>query len=211
MSPENHFEERRAVARFMRRLYRQRLTTTSGGNISLRIGEGLVAATPAALDKGWLTPSQIALLDLDGKARNEVAASSEIKMHRLIYAERPEVRAIVHAHPPTATAFTASRTAIRIDLIAETYAMLGRVATAPYALTGTDRLAETVAEAARGAEVILMENHGVTALGETLLQAFDRLELVESAATMTLIARQLGDCAGLDAQQRAELDELMGR
>src|SRR5262249_40948539 len=131
--------------------------------------------------------------------------------HLEIYKARPDVGAIVHAHPLTATAFTAGTTPIETALIGEAHYILGKPAMAQYALTGTDELAALVATAARGANIILLENHGVTALGRTLLEAFDRLELTEAAAQMTLIARQLDGVHTLTAAQKLELDELRRR
>jgi L-fuculose-phosphate aldolase len=132
-------------------------------------------------------------------------------MHLAIYEARPDVQAIVHAHPATATAFSVSGEPIRCELIAESYAMVHHIARAPYALMGTADLAARVAAEARTADVVLMQNHGVVALGQTLLQAFDRLELVEAAAQMTLITRQLGAVAPLRDEWQRDLDALMGR
>lgn len=206
-------KERTAVASFMRRLYRQKLTTTSGGNISVRVGDGnLVAITQAAIDKGTLRASGVAVVALDGRNLTpERKASSEALMHLRIYQECPEAAAVVHAHPLTATAFTTAATPINCALLSECYALLGRVVVAPYAMTSTLDLADAVAEAAREANCILMKNHGVVAVGRTLLEAFDRLELIETAAQTTLIARQLDGVRQIGEDERRALDKLMGR
>lgn len=208
-----YFEaQRREVAYFMRRLYRQKLTTTSGGNISVRVDEQTIAVTPAAIDKGRMRESEVALMTLAGEMLTpELKASSETKMHLRIYEECPHVSAIVHAHPMTASAFSASETPINLEILAESYAILGKMAIAPYALTGTPELADCVARTCQEANCVLMKNHGVVALGRTLLEAFDRLELIESAAQMTLIIRQLEGVATLNPEQRKDLDRLMGR
>lgn len=208
--------ERHEVAYFMRRLYKQKLTTTSGGNISLRLTAGplagAVALTPAALDKGRTRAAQVGLIALDGtNLTPELRATSEFKMHLEIYRACPHVGAVVHAHPLTASTFTATGDSINTELLAESYYQLQQPVFARYALTATDELAEIVAECATRANVILMENHGVTAVGRTLLEAFDRLELIETAAQMTLMARQLGKLSTLTAERKTELDALRER
>lgn len=206
-----HHDSRREVARFMRRLYRQRLTTTSGGNISLRLEDGLVAITPAGNDKGTLRAEDIAIIRMDGENLTEIKPTSEWRFHLMIYEKCPRVGAIVHAHPPTATAFTACKTEISTRLVEESYLMVPRIKKLAYARTGSAQLAEAVANGACEAEGLLLENHGVVAMGATLLQAFDRLELIEAAARMTLVARQLEGMSELNDECCAELDKLMGR
>lgn len=205
-------DSRREVARFMRRLYRQRLTTTSGGNISKRLKGGIVAITPAGNDKGTLRTDDVALIRMDGgNLTPEIKPTSEWRFHLMIYERCPQVGAVVHAHPPTATAFTACKTEISTRLVEESYLMAPRIMKLAYARTGSEELARAVAEGACEAEGLLLENHGVVAIGATLLQAFDRLELIEAAAKMTLIARQLEGVRELSADCCAQLDRLMGR
>lgn len=207
-----HHDSRREVARFMRRLYRQGLTTTSGGNISMRLDDGLVAITPAGNDKGTLRAGDIALIRMNGEVLTpEIKPTSEWRFHLMIYERCPQVGAVVHAHPPTATAFTACKTEISTRLVEESYLMVPRIKKLPYARTGSEDLARAVADGACEAEGLLLENHGVVAVGSTLLQAFDRLELIEAAAKMTLIARQLEGASELNDERCAALDKLMGR
>lgn len=209
----DYAQERSAVAAFMRRLYRQKLTTTSGGNISVRVGAGdRVAITPAAIDKGRMKAAEVGVITLEGvNLTSELKASSETPMHLMIYQQCPWVQAVVHAHPVTASTFSTAETPIDCELLSESYAILGKIVNAPYALTGSDELARNVAAAACEANCIMMKNHGVVALGRTLLEAFDRLELIESAAQMTLITRQLEGVRRLDEAERRALDRLMGR
>lgn len=204
--------ERQAVARFMRRLYRQRLTTTSGGNISLRVSDTHVALTASKHDKGLLQAKHVGILGLDGRNETpELSPSIESSMHLAIYRMHPNVKAIVHAHPTTASAFCASDTEINCQLIAESYAILGTPVKLPYACMGTMELAEIVAEGLSNACCVLMANHGVLTVGNSLLQAFDRLEILEEAARLTLITRQIGNQQPIQAAQLRELDQLMGR
>ena len=138
-------KEKQAVADCMNRLYHQGLTTTSGGNISLRIPGGLVLLTPSATDKGNMDAEQIAVIGIDGANHTpNLKPSIETSMHLEIYKRHSRVHAIVHAHPPMASAFVAARKPINVRLIAEAYAIVGEPAIAPYALMGSAELAASV-------------------------------------------------------------------
>jgi L-fuculose-phosphate aldolase len=201
---------RKEVAYFMRRLYKKNLTTTSGGNVSLRTGEDLLLITPSALDKGRIKADQIGVLTLSGNNLTpKLKPSIETGMHRAIYEKRPDIKAIVHAHPPIATSFTAMSKDINCRLTAEARAILGTPRSAPYALMGTAGLAAIVADSAADTFVILMENHGVICLGPDLLTAFDRMEVLEAAAKMTLITTLLKGVRELNTEQLKEIDNLM--
>jgi len=201
---------KKELAYFMRRLYRQGLTTCSGGNISLRLEDDTLLITPSALDKGRIRSDQIGHMTLTGENLTPTLKPSiETDMHRFVYLKRPNIRAIVHAHPPLATSFTASHQKINCNLIAESRAIIGVPVFAPYALMGTPELARLVSEAAQHGNVILMENHGILTVGETLLRAFDRLEVIEASAKMTLVTTSLlGSKKELNEHQQAELDQL---
>jgi L-fuculose-phosphate aldolase len=216
---------RKEVARFMRRLYNQGLTTASGGNISARLDKGIFI-TPSALDKGVIRGKQVGMITYDGKNLTpQLKPSMECAMHLAIYRNRPDVNAIVHAHPPVATSFTAMRKIVDCSLIAEARAVLGTPVRAPYALMGTPVLADAVAAAAgydrnptpassQGSDrilpnVILLENHGIVCLGKDLLTAFDRMEVLEAAARMTLITSLMNDVSPLSVEQMGEIDKLL--
>jgi len=201
---------KKEVAYFMRRLYNKNLTTTSGGNISLRLDENRLLITPSALDKGRMKSNQIGLLTMRGENKTiPLKPSIESGMHIALYNKRPDIKAIVHAHPPVASSFTALRKSINCTLTAEARAILGTPKTAPYALMGTALLADIVAESAAGTNVILLENHGIICLGLTLLAAFDRMEVLEAAAKMTLITELLKGKKELNPNQLREIDDLL--
>ncbi len=186
-------KERENVAYFMRRLYKMGLTTTSGGNISMLYNNHILV-TPSTLDKGRLKAKHIAVLTMDGKnVTPEIKPTSEIDMHIEIYKTNNNVKAIVHAHPVTASAFACTKNDINTKLMAEHYAILGTPVRAKYATTGTKELAENVSKVATKSKTILMDNHGVLATGKTLLQAFDRIEVLENAAKVTLITELIKD------------------
>jgi L-fuculose-phosphate aldolase len=193
MDISQYDEKRQQVAAFMTRLYNRQLTTASGGNISLRIDENLFCITPSSLDKACLTYDQIAIVSLEGENfTKNLKLSIETEMHRLILKERKDCRAVVHAHPTYASAFTAitdnGACAIDTKIIAESYYILEDPVMVPYRLMGTDSLALQVAQKASSHDVLLLENHGIVALGKTLLEAFDKMELLERAAQMTVIS-----------------------
>lgn len=199
------------VAYFMRRLYTQQLTTTSGGNISCRLPNGNIAITPSGKDKARLQGEDIGEVDLEGRSiQDDLKLSIETGMHLAIYKARPDISAIVHAHPTIATCFTAMNKPINTSLTAEARALLGVPAFAPYALMGTENLAEIVAKKAKEANVILMENHGILAVGKKLLTAFDRLELIEAAAKMTYVSLALKSQSPLTDERRDEIDQQFG-
>ncbi|MDD3927314.1 MAG: class II aldolase/adducin family protein [bacterium] len=204
--------EREEVAYFMRRLYEQRLTTTSGGNISFCIDDDKVLITPSALDKGRISAEQIGVLTLSGENLTpHLKPSIEAGMHLAIYRKRPDVRAVVHAHPVTATAFTVCQRQLNCCLVAESRAILGQPVFAPYALMGTPELAEIVADAVLQGDCILMANHGVLTVGGSLLQAFDRIEVLEAAARLTIMTELLGSVKELSPAELAAIDALVGR
>jgi len=203
-------ESREELAYFMRRLYEQGLTTCSGGNLSMRIGEKHMIITPSALDKGRVTADQIGLLTMDGENLTPyLKASIETQMHIQVYKSRPDVLAVVHAHPVMATSFSAMKTDINTKLTAEAYAVLGVPAKAEYALMGTQGLADRVAGAVKKSNIVVMENHGILAVGPTLLKAFDRLEVLEAAAKMTIITTLMQCVSPITKERIAELDTRM--
>ena len=189
------YEARKSVATFMARLYNTRLTTTTGGNISVRAGKYFFCITPSGIDKANLTPEMIAVVSFDGvNLTPHLKLSMESEMHRLILEQNPNVNAVVHAHPVFASMFTASKPdSLTIDtrLTAEAWYVLGQPAFAPYQKMGTKQLAAEVAYHARQNSVVLMQNHGILATGDSLVQAFDKIEILENAAKMTVFSKLL--------------------
>ncbi len=207
-SEDKYKEERKAVARFMRRLYRQGLTTTSGGNISLRIPDDIIIITPSATDKGRMRWEEVGLMDISGKNLTPwLKPSIESQMHLAIYKKKKEIMAIVHAHPVCATAFTATHSAIRTDLTAEARAILGDPVLVPYELMGTSDLAARAAEYILKSDILLLENHGILTTGSNLLQAFDKIEVLENAARMTLIVEMAGKKRPLTDERIKQIDK----
>jgi L-fuculose-phosphate aldolase len=207
-------EIRREIAYFMRRLYRQRLTTTSGGNISQRCGSDAIFITPSGSDKGRMKSADIGRVGFDGASTDPLFRPSiESRMHVAIYRTRPDVGAIVHAHPVACCAIASGTSVINTRYLSESHAILKEIAYVEYHLMGTEGLAGGVATAAVRADCLVMRNHGVLAVGSTLLQAFDRLEVLEAAAAVTLLNGSiLRDSAKeLDREELTAIDRLMNR
>jgi L-fuculose-phosphate aldolase len=210
MDPKNKYrEERKEVASFMRRLYRQGLTSTSGGNISMRINDEIVAVTPSATDKGRMKWKEVGVITILGENLTpELKPSIESEMHLSIYRKEKKIKAIVHAHPVFASSFTAMKCKINTNLTAEAYAILGEPIMVPYALMGTVELANLAAGYILKSDILLLENHGVLAAGSNLLQAFDKIEVLENAAKMTLIVETTKKKNQLSKSRILEIEKL---
>jgi L-fuculose-phosphate aldolase len=203
-------DERKEVARFMRRLYRLGLTTSSGGNISFRVSDEMILITPSATDKGTMRWKEVGIMSLNGENMTPALKPSiESEMHLAIYRKK-NIKAIVHAHPVCATSFTAMRRSINTALTAEACAILGDPVLVPYALMGSAGLAALVSEYIEKSEILLLENHGILALGNSLLQAFDRIEVLENAARMTVISEIMGKVRPLSPERINEIKRLFG-
>jgi L-fuculose-phosphate aldolase len=201
--------ERKEVARFMRRLYNHGLTTTSGGNISLRITDDIIVITPSATDKGRMRWEEVGIMNILGENLTpELKPSIEYDMHLSIYKKKKEVTAIVHAHPVFASAFTAMKCKINTNLTAEARAILGDPIVVPYALMGTRELADLAAENILYSDILLLENHGILTTGSNILQAFDKIEVLENAAKMTLIVEMAKKKSPLSKSRIFEIEKL---
>jgi L-fuculose-phosphate aldolase len=202
-------KERKEVARFMRRLYERGLTSTSGGNISLRITNDIILITPSATDKGFMKWKEVGIMNILGENLTpDLKPSIESEMHLAIYRKKKELSAIVHAHPVVASCFTALKLSIDTTLTAEARAILGEPLMVPYALMGTSELAKAAAENILLSDILLLENHGVLSTGSNLLQAFDKIEVLENAAKMTLIAELTRKKSPLTRSRILEIEKI---
>jgi L-fuculose-phosphate aldolase len=201
--------ERKEVAHFMRRLYKRSLTTTSGGNISFRISDDIILMTPSATDKGRMKWKEVAIMNIFGENFTpHLKPSIETEMHLSIYKKKKDINAVVHAHPVFASLFTAIKSKINTDLTAEAKAILGDPLFVRYALMGSPALAEVAAESILKCDILLLENHGILTVGSSLLQAFDKIEVLENAAKMTLMTEMTGKKRPLDKVRILELERL---
>lgn len=191
---ENYWlHPREELVATMQRIYRYRMTTTSGGNLSILDPDGSIWITPSRVDKGALTPSDIVRVHADGKREGAHPPSSELPFHAEIYRRRPDIKAIVHAHPGALVAFSICRQIPDTRVQSHVHEVCGKIALAPYACPGTQALGDNIAATfAAGADCVLLENHGVVIGGRDLREAFQRFETLEFAAQTLIRAAQLG-------------------
>ena len=198
---------RRDLVRFSRWLYRKGFTPGTSGNLSVRLEDGSILATPTGCSKNLLRVDDMVTVDLDGQQISGTRkVTSEIGMHLAVYRARRDIKAVVHAHPPIATGFACAGRALDEPLCAEAIMTLGPVPLAPYATTGTDALPESLAHLIPGHSAILMANHGAVTYGDGLLDAFLKMETVEHFAHICLVAHQLGSARPL---QQLAIDDLL--
>ena len=200
---------RRELVEACRRIAALGLIGAAEGNLSVRLGEKALLTTPSGSNKAHLHPADLVVTDLNGKRlRGTRPASSELAMHVEVYRARPEVRAVVHAHPPTAVAFTLAGLDLGAPLMPEAVTTLGgRLPTAPYATPSTPELARAVAGALGACDACLMERHGAISVGRSLFEACDRMETGERLAQVQLRLRGLG--AAPAPLPQAEVDRLL--
>src|ERR687894_253034 len=190
---------RREIVRVGQLLYERSYVVSSDGNVSVRLDDGRVLATPTQTCKGRMTEDSLALTDLEGKPLNDRRASSELAMHLLIYRERPEIKAVCHAHPPHGSAFAVAGLAIDQPILSEVILTLGCVPLADYGTPSTDELTEAMLPLVKHHNALLMANHGAVAYGADIWQAFDRLETLEHTARIAILSRILGGSRNLPA------------
>ena len=184
---------REELVETMRRIYRYKMTTTSGGNLSILDPDGGIWITPSRVDKGSLQPSDVVCVHADGTRTGLHPPSSEFPFHREIYRRRPDIKAIVHAHPGALVAFSICRLLPDTRVQSHAHSVCGRVALAPYACPGTAELGEKIAATfAGGADCVLLENHGVVIGARDLREGFQRFETLEFVAQTLINAAALG-------------------
>jgi L-fuculose-phosphate aldolase len=199
---------KKEVARIMNRLYKKGLTTTSGGNVSMRVNDKIYI-TPSQTDKGNMKSKEIGIITLKGENLTpDKKLSMETGMHLAIYNKRKDVKAIVHAHPFTATTLAAEPNLIDTTINGEARAMLGKPSFAPYQTMGTPDLANEVANALSKSNVAILQHHGILAVGDNLLQAFDRLELMEMTARGIVLRKLMGIESKISSEQISTLDNM---
>lgn len=186
-------ELRRQIAQFSQLTYDRGHLASTDGNLSARMADGNVLCTPTIINKGFVRPEDPVVVDLEGKlVRGERKASSEIAMHTLIYQLRPDVNAVVHCHPPCATAYAAAGIPLNKALLSEVVLALGCIPLAEYGTPGTPELTERLEPWVRSFDALLMANHGVVTYGADLMEAYNRMDTVEHFAKISIYTRILG-------------------
>jgi L-fuculose-phosphate aldolase len=207
IAPMQETEARRQILVAGKKLRDRFFIASNDGNISARLGPNELLITPTSINKGDLTEEQILKIDLDGRVLSgSLKPSSETKMHLAVFRARPDVHAIVHAHPPTATGFAAC--GIRLDqdiILPEVIFGLGKVGFAEYGTPSTDEIPNAVLKEIPDCEAVLLANHGALTVGTDVMAAYYRMETLEMYAKIRLVTRLLGTPKPLDAAQVTEL------
>ena len=209
-------QSRRQLAAACRRLHARGLLAGAEGNLSCRLPTGDLLITASGVDKGAITETELLLVCANGSphhtSRHSVLRpSSELAMHVACYAARSDIRAIVHAHPPAATGFAAAGVPLPANVLPELPVVLGPIALVPYGRPGTPALPLAMLPFLPGHDVFLLANHGVTAVGRSVEEALLRMESVEQAARILVVARLLGGAQPLSPAEAAALASLHPR
>ena len=181
------------IIKIIDRIYKRGMTTTSGGNISIKDEDGNIWITPSAIDKGTLRTSDIVCVKADGSLEGNYKPSSEFAFHKAIYEERPDIKSVIHAHPPALVSFSIVHQIPNTNVIPQARNICGPIGYATYELPGSDKLGAVIAEEfKKGFKAVIMENHGIV-LGDTDMdEAYQRFETLEFCASTLLYAQMVG-------------------
>lgn len=203
---------REELCRVCRLLYERGYVAGHDGNVSLRLPDGNLLVTPSGVSKGRLEPEMLVVCDLEGNVlAGDRHPSSETPMHLEVYRQRPDVGAVVHAHPVAATAFAICRKGLEEPFLIETISGLGVVPVAPYALPSTREVPESIRPFVQDHNAVLLANHGALTWGRDLWEAFDRMEVLEHTAKIYAQVHQMGGGVALSPEQVEALLTLSGR
>ena len=208
---QSEFEVKKQICEIGKRIYQNGFVAANDGNISVKMSENEYLCSPTGVSKGFMTPDMICRVDGTGKvlqAANSLRPSSEIKMHLRVYKERPDVTAVVHAHPPYATSFAIAGIPLSQPIMPEAIISLGCVPIAEYGTPSTDEIPNAVAKYLQSFDAVLLANHGALSYSVDLTQAYFKMESLEFYAKLLFISRQLGGPKELSDSQVQNLYEL---
>ncbi|MGI9860376.1 class II aldolase/adducin family protein [Moorella naiadis] len=202
----SEFQLRQDICEVGRRIYQHGYVASNDGNISFRLNENEVLATPTGVSKGFMTPEMLVKVNMQGKQlAGQLKPSSEIKMHLEIYRQRPDVRAVIHAHPPTATGFAVAGIPLDRCVLPEIIINLGSIPLAAYGTPSTDEVPAAVRKYIGNHDALLLANHGALTAGRDIYNAYYKMESLELFAKISLTARLLGHENVLSAEQVQKL------
>ncbi|MFQ5978299.1 MAG: class II aldolase/adducin family protein [Candidatus Heimdallarchaeota archaeon] len=203
---------REEILHIGRRMYERGFVASNDGNISVRLDKDEFLITPTGVSKGFMSSDSLVRIDNTGQPLfRQSKVSTEAKMHLAIYKQRPDISAVVHAHPPYATSFAVARIPLTPCVLPEVVFSLGAVPLVPYALPSSEELAQQVAEWSERTDALLLANHGVVALGADALSAYHKLETVEHFAHILWLSQAIGGAKGLSKVQVADLISIRQR
>lgn len=207
----SEYEIKKQICEIGKRIYDKGMVAANDGNISVKIGDNLFLCTPTGVSKGFMTPEYICKVDGEGKviqANPGFKPSSEIKMHMRVYKQRPDVNAVVHAHPLYATGFAIAGIPLTQPIMPEAVIALGCVPIAEYGTPSTEEIPDAVEKYLQSFDAVLLENHGALTFSDSLLNAYHKMESVEFYARLLYISNQLGGPKELSKAQVERLYEI---
>jgi L-fuculose-phosphate aldolase len=205
----NEWKFREQMCEIGRRIYNKGFAAANDGNISLRLGDDRVLCSPTRVSKGFMKPDDLCIVDLGGKqVSGKRPRSSEILLHLTIMKARPDVRSVVHCHPPHATAFAVAREPIPKCVLPEIEVFLGEVAISPYETPGGQSFADTVLPYVKDTDTILLANHGTVTYGSDLEDAYFKTEIIDAYCRILILAKQIGRINYYTDEKAAELIKL---
>ncbi|HZL34258.1 MAG TPA: class II aldolase/adducin family protein [Tepidisphaeraceae bacterium] len=208
----SEFKIKEQMCEIGRRIWLKGFCAGNEGNHSYRIADSRILCTPTGISKGFLKPDDICIVDIEGKqVGGSRKRTSEILLHLAIYKARPDVKAVVHSHPPHATAFAIANIELPTCIHPEAEVFLGQVKTAKYVTPGDTRLGESILPYVKDSNTILLQNHGSVTFDKDLEGAYYKLEIVDAYSRILLLAKQLGSIRPLDANEMKELLDLKVR
>ncbi len=208
----NEYKLKEEMCEIGRRVYNRGFAAANDGNITVRLNDKEVLCTPTMVSKGFMKPDDICKVDYEGKQlAGKRKRTSEVLLHLAVYKHRPDVRAVVHCHPPHATAFAVAQEPIPKCVLPEVEVFLGEVPTVPYETPGTQKFADTVVPVVKQCNTILLANHGTVTFGPTLENAYFNSEIIDAYCKILILARQLGRVNYFSPEQTKELLEFKRR
>lgn len=207
----NENEIKKQICEIGKRIYDKGMVAANDGNISVKISENEYLSTPTGVSKGFMTPEFICKVDSNGtviEANEGYKPSSEIKMHLRVYKERPDVNAVVHAHPLYATGFAIAGIPLTAPIMPEAVIFLGAVPIAEYGTPSTDEIPDAISEYLQSYDAVLLANHGALSFSDSLLNAYHKMESVEFYAQLLYISTQIGTPNELSEEQVKRLYKL---
>src|SRR5271166_1649665 len=208
----NEYKLKEEICEIGRRVYAKGFAAANDGNISIRLNEREVLCTPTMVSKGFIKPEDLCVVDYEGKQlRGTRKRSSEILLHLAVYKNNPAVNAVVHCHPPHATAFAVAHEPIPKCVLPEVEVFLGEVPIAEYETPGTQKFADTIIPFVKRCNTIILANHGTVTFGPDLEKAYWNSEIIDAYCRILILARQLGNVNYFTPQQTKELLDLKKR
>ncbi len=207
----NEDETKKQICQIGKRIYDRNMAAANDGNISVKLNDNEYLCTPTGVSKGFMTPEAICRVDKNGnllQSNGDFRPSSEIKMHMRVYEKRPDVGAVVHAHPVFATTFAAAGIPLSQPVMSEAVLTLGCVPLAPYGTPSTTEVPDSIEPYLECFDQVLLENHGALTWGKDLITAYHRMESVEFYAEILYRTRQLGGAKELDRENVQKLYEI---